>query len=359
MTIHDYTVAELTPGVVTSMLRTTPEWADAAVAQVKSTAVGTGQMASSYRLDLDYERQPTGAPDTLIAKMPSTDPTSRQMALATGAYLREICFYRSLAALTTARTPACHFADITSDSLGFVLLLEDMGPARTIDQLAGCTPDQAELALAQAADLHGPTWGHPALKAESWLSIADLWSALAGSIPQVTGMWLERFGKYLRPEHLPVIEECGSHVSSWLATLRDSRCLWHGDFRLDNLLFDAQDGRTPVVVVDWQSVSSGPGIADVSYFLGNSLSEADRMATERALVTSYHRRLLAHGVQGYSLDQCWHEYRAHAIYGLMLSIPISLGVQPTERGDRMFAAMADRAANQMLVNDTFAALKEL
>jgi hypothetical protein len=68
-------------------------------------------------------------------------------------------------------------------------------------------------------------------------------------------------------------------------------------------------------------------------------------------------RLEAHGVAGYSAEQCWQEYRAHALYGLILAIPVSLGVQTTERGDRMFAAMADRAASQVLVNDIYSALQ--
>jgi hypothetical protein len=229
----------------------------------------------------------------------------------------------------------------------------------SIDQLSGCTPDHAELALAQAAALHGPSWGHPCLREQKWLPTEELWNGLAGSIPQITGMWLERFGPHLKPDHVGVVEQLGSHIPGWLGTVSDYRSLWHGDFRLDNMLFDAQAGRTPITVVDWQSTSTGPGIADVSYFLGNSVIEDIRAEHERDLVGEYHRRLVSSGVDGYSADRCWLEYRAHALYGLILTIPVSLGVETTERGDAMFAAMADRAADQIVVSDSYAALKRL
>ena len=43
----------------------------------------------------------------------------------------------------------------------------------------------------------------------------------------------------------------------------------------------------------------------------------------------------------------------------MLTIPVSMGVQTTERGDAMFGAMARRTAEQIIANDSFAALRSL
>ena len=359
MPFTDYRVTELTPENVTAMLRSQPRWRDVVVADVDCAPVGTGQMANSYRLKLTYAQSTEDAPSTVVAKISSTDPASRQLAAASAAYQREVFFYQRLAGVAQIRTPQCYFAEIADDLLGFILLLEDMGPAQMVDQLTGCTPDQADLALAQAALLHGPSWAHSCLREQKWLPVVDLWHSLAGSIPHITGVWLDRFAAHLRPEHVPVVEKLPPQIDRWLKTVGDFRSLWHGDFRLDNMLFDAQDGRTPIAVVDWQSTSTGPGIADVSYFLGNSMIEDDRAKYERELLGEYHRRLVANGVENYSAAQCWLEYRAHALYGLILTIPVSLGVETTERGDKMFAAMADRAAHQIVVNDSYAALQAL
>ncbi|MCV7250605.1 phosphotransferase [Mycobacterium hackensackense] len=351
-----YTIAEVTPEAVTELLSQRTGWTDLSIASLESAPVGTGQMANSYRLTLEYTIRPDGAPDTVIAKMSSTDPDSRQMGAATGAYQREVLFYQHLADLTDVRAPDCFSAQITDDHHDFLLLLEDMGPARTVEQIGGCTPDQADSALGQAAALHAGSWGHATLTEQSWLPVEHVWNALAGALPEIVDPWLQRFGSYLELEHVDVLHRLGREIPAWLATLSEHRTLWHGDFRLDNLLFDAQDGRTRIAVVDWQSVAVAPGVIDVSYLLGTSLTEADRVAHERALVGEYHRRLLSAGVTGYDADRCWLEYRAHALYGLVLTVPVSLGVASTERGDAMFGAMARRVAQQIVDNDSFTAL---
>jgi hypothetical protein len=64
-------------------------------------------------------------------------------------------------------------------------------------------------------------------------------------------------------------------------------------------------------------------------------------------------------VEDYAFDRCWHEYQAHAVYGLILTIPTSLGVQRTDRGDAMFATMLRRVAAQVAANESFAALAAL
>jgi hypothetical protein len=89
------------------------------------------------------------------------------------------------------------------------------------------------------------------------------------------------------------------------------------------------DGTVPVAVVDWQSVAAAPGVIDVSYFLGNSMKVADRLAGERDLVIDYHDALTGRGVENYPFEQCWREYRAHALFGLILTIPVSMSVQTT------------------------------
>jgi hypothetical protein len=351
-----HTIAEFTPQAVTDLLSQRAGWADLVVSSSDSAPVGTGQMANSYRLKLEYSTRPNDAPETLIAKVSSADPDSRQMGAATGAYQREVLFYQHLGTLTDVRSPECFYSHITADHNDFVLLLEDMGPARTVEQIGGCTADQADLALEQAAALHAGSWGHDKLTEQSWLPVENVWNALAGALPQVVEPWLQRFGSYLEPEQVAVVHRLSREVTAWLATLREHRTLWHGDFRLDNLLFDAQDGRTPIAVVDWQSVAAAPGIIDVSYLLGTSLTETDRATHERALVGEYHQRLTALGVTGYDFGTCWQEYRTHSLYGLVLCIAVSLGVASTERGDAMFGAMARRAAAQIIANDSFAAL---
>ncbi|MEU7819158.1 phosphotransferase [Pseudonocardia sp. NPDC049154] len=183
---------------------------------------------------------------------------------------------------------------------------------------------------------------------------------LAGRLTELTGPWLDRFGRHLDDGHVRIVSELARHTDRWLPLLDDHRTLWHGDFRLDNMLFQSHGGRQQLAVLDWQSLKSGPGVIDVSYFLGTSVEPSDRAEHERALVTEYHERVASYeAAEGYSRDDCWLEYRAHAVYGLVLAIAVSMGVQQTPRGDVMFGTMAARAAAQVADLQTYSALATL
>ena len=39
--------------------------------------------------------------------------------------------------------------------------------------------------------------------------------------------------------------------------------LIHGDFRLDNMLFDVKGAAEPIAVLDWQTVALGNGLTDI------------------------------------------------------------------------------------------------
>lgn len=128
--------------VVTEPAGLTAAWLstalDSPVASVEQEPVGTGQMGASYRLRLTYDDHAVDdRPDSFVAKLPSPDPTLRSMAA--GAYLTEVGSYRDMAETIAMRTPTCHYAATADDGAWFVLLLEDLHPARQGDQLRGST----------------------------------------------------------------------------------------------------------------------------------------------------------------------------------------------------------------------------
>ena len=134
------------------------------------------------------------------------------------------------------------------------------------------------------------------------------------------------------------------------------RTVQHADYRLDNLLFGTDGGCPTVTVVDWQTVTLGPGPADVSYFLGAGLMPEQRRAHEETLVRDYHRQLISGGVEDYSWDRCLTEYRRHAYAGYIMAVGASMLVERTARGDEMFLTMARRHAAQVQDLDSEALL---
>ncbi len=348
----------LTPAWISHVLRESLDLAGLEVVDIVATPVGTGQMSDSARLNLRYASgRPDGAPASVIAKLPASDPTSRATGVWAGAYEKEVRFYQELAPVLGVRTPFVYRADIDMSSGNFVLLLEDLHPARQGDQLVGCSIAEAELALGELVGLHAPRWGDPQLSA-SWLRAPS--RGMSEALPLLWDVWQARFegcfGADVRAAGDALIESAQA-FDQWPPR---SRCtLVHNDYRLDNLLFGTAEGGPPVTVVDWQSVGIGRGATDVAYFLGGGLLEGVRRDNEERLVRSYHERLIAASVRGADWDDCWLEYRAGAFAGLAMTITAPMLVQQTKRGDEMFLAMARRHACHVLDLDAAAALAEL
>ena len=352
------TAEELTPAWLTDALQASGTvGAGTTVTAATVTPVGTGQMCDSVRIALTYDG-PEPGPDTLVAKLPASDPTSRATAQALRNYELEVRFYQELAPSLPVRTPHCHHADIAADAGSFILLLEDMAPASQGDQLLGCTPDEAAVAVAELPALHAPRWGDPTLAHIPWLHRDPEASRSITSelLPALHTGFRERYADQLDEEVTTACDllfpRLGEHVSGHAGPVT----IVHGDYRLDNLLFGGKDGGVPITVVDWQTVSTGSALTDVAYFLGAGLRPDDRRAHERALVEDYLGRLTTAGVEGYGWDDCWTDYRRGTWSGLIMAVAASMLVERTARGDEMFLTMARRHARHALDLDAAALL---
>lgn len=321
-----------------------------AVDGFSTRTVGTGQMGTSVRYTLHYDRQEPRAPRSVVCKFASADPTSRSTGLALRAYEAEVGFYRDVAHMVEIRTPACHFADIDLSTGEFVLVLEDLAPCVQGDQLAGCSADQAALAMEELAKLHAASWGAPRLAALPWLnrSTPDTMELTTQFAASLFPGFLERYGSRLEPEYIRLAERFRSSLGAWIHSREQPFAVQHADYRLDNMLFGTKEGGYPLAVVDWQTVVWGPPLADASYFLGAGLMPDDRRQHERALLRLYYDALRARGVDGFSWERCWSDYRRYAFSGFLMAVAASMVVVQTERGDEMFLTMARRHGAQIL-----------
>jgi len=340
----------LTAGWLTEALRAGGHLEpDRTVVGVSAAPVGTGQMCDSVRLRLEVDG-PTTAPVTLVAKLPAADETSRATALALRSYENEVRFYQQLAADLPMRTPAVFHADIDTETASFVLLLEDLAPATQGDQLAGCTPEVAQVAVDELVRLHAPRWDDPALAEIEWLhrDRATNQQFLLMLLPTLWAGFVDRYQGELGPEVHRAGGELFGRLEAYVLAETEPWSIIHGDYRLDNLLFDPSPGGTPIAVVDWQTCTHGPPLGDVAYFVGAGLDAPTRRTVEEQLVRGYHAGLLAAGVDGYGWDACWHDYRRGTWVGLVMAVAASMLVERTDRGDQMFLTMAARHAQHAL-----------
>jgi aminoglycoside phosphotransferase (APT) family kinase protein len=302
---------------------------------------------------------PHAGPATLIGKFPSKDATSREFGHSSGYYRSEIGFYNELAPTLPVSAPTALHAALDSNGADFLLVMEDLAPARQVDQLVGCSADQSALALEQAAALHAATWHNTQLAALPWMQgPVNIFNYVTTHFASVIKTFPELCGDLVPEADLQEAAKLVGLANAWQAALSTQTCLWHSDFRADNLLFDADGGRRPVVVLDWQSCGFGPGTMDIALWLGTSMTLAQRRLHERALVSHYHQALLRHGVTGYSAEQCWDDYRLHAVHGLQVGV-FGLGaVKRTPRGDQMWKTWIERTAAQVRDLDSFSLLAQ-
>ena len=346
------------PAIVDDPQQLTPAWFDAvlgsgpAVRDVRTEPVGTGQMASTLRAHLALA---DGTARTVVVKYARPDVESSMAGMA---YAKEVAFYVELGDRVAVRTPRCHYAAIDDGRPRFVLVLEDMAGTEQGDQINGCPVDHAEAALVNLAGLHGTTWCDETLAAADWLGgnaaiTADVMVPVLG---MAADAFAERFAAELDPAEAAVLDATRELLATWMFDRGDRYSVVHGDYRLDNLLFPADDP-AGVAAVDWQTASVGPPARDVAFFLSTCLEVDDRRRHEDDLVAAYHRALGTHGVTGYDLEECRADYRLGMLHGPLIILLGRLTAGVTERGDEMFRAMWRRSAAAIDDLDTLALVR--
>lgn len=309
-----------------------------------SAKVGTGQMCDSYRLRLDWE-EGVDAPATVIAKLPSHDEASRNIAKLTGTYVKEVSWYREMAEASGVPAPLCYHCEIAEDDVDFILILSDLAPARQGDQLAGLGLTGLIPCIEAAAKLHAHLWDDPRLAQIPWLS-RDNGDLIRALFPQLYLGFRERYATRLAPELLEVGAGIVDRLDTYLAREPAARTIVHGDLRIDNILF--APGGEACWLVDWQTLGRGSGAADLAYLIGTSIADPfERAAADRPAFDHWIAALTAAGVAADG-EALWTDYRVGALSGYFMAVFASMSVERTARGDEMFAVMAERPARQAL-----------
>ena len=315
---------------------------NADVTASKVTEIGDGLVGMNVRVAL--HSTDGGVPQSVVAKLPSQDETSRATGVALRNYEREVKFYRDIAHTVDVHVPRCFYSEWNEVDSDFVLVLEDLSPATQGNQILGCSLSHARLAVLELAKLHGPRWGDASLLQHEWLQGREgpdeaetLKNIYAMCLPGFT----ETYAGYLEDEALTLVKEFAGEVDSWLLRREGPHTIGHGDYRLDNLMFATEEGGAPISVVDWQTPSRAQGMSDVSYFLGAGVQPHERREIENALVGEYLDALKSYGVI-YSFDDAWEQYIINSFAGVVMSVVASQLVKHTHRGEKMFAAMATR-----------------
>ncbi len=339
----------------------TAEWLTAAVGagtveRFTTERIGTGQMSECYRVELGYA-DGTDGPASVVLKVAATDPASRQTGLALGLYEREVRFYTDIAPRIGGPVAPCYSAGFDPETGIFHLLLGDADPAVVGDEIHGATIEQARLAVAELGRLHAPLLGDAALADAEWLNRESPMNQAL--VAQLYAGFIDRYGDQITPTHRDVCERFVASFDAYRVQEESTarvHGLVHGDYRLDNMLFGEANADRPLTVVDWQTVTWGPAMTDLAYFLGCALPDDVRRDNYDALLRAYHDALGPNAIVG--LEDVRDGVRRQSFFGVMMAFVASMLVERTERGDEMFMVMLARHAQHVLDTDALATLPE-
>ena len=340
----------LTPAWVTQAL-VAGGWRNARVEALEMQRIGegVGVLAELYRLRPTYAPQSAGGPASMIAKLRSSSPQVRELCAAYGMYERETRFYRDIAGAVGLRTPEPYFCAFDAATGDFVILMEDLAPAASPDQIAGISLVELTAAVDAIATLHAHWWGDPRL--------AELRAIMPSAAEPPYAYVAENYRACLPAAlaglrargHEPlarVAENIGGAIEAMLAAITtEPVTLAHGDFRVDNLMFRQTPAGPALTVVDWQVVMQVRGPFDLGYLMGGAAPTHLRRAQEMALLRRYHDTLTRHGVTGYSFEACQLDYRRAVLFSLVYWVegfPVADRANP--RSAALFDCWADRLA---------------
>ena len=309
-------IDQMTPAFLTGRLRAAGPLSRATVTAVEAQRLGsrTRYNAQLFRLHLHYDRSELRAPRTLVAKLPTLNTALHERAGVFQPGAKENWFYQHVARQTTLPVPRCYYNALDPESGGSVLLLQDLAPAQPGDQAKGASAKDAALALQRLAPFHAAWWSEQAQR-ELPDFIRRPEKAGAATV-LVDRLYAAAWPQFLELNIVVMPEEVrrfGASLAGRLAQVNAllaeaPQTLIHGDFRLENLLWDGAPAKVRCWVVDWEDIALASAMVDVAWFLGGGLRLAEG-GRESELVRHYHQALVAGGVAGYTEAQCFAHYR--------------------------------------------------
>lgn len=318
----------------------------ARIVDMQSVELQGGKLASTVRFLLTWADDDSCGPSSLIGKFPADGARSRQTGQATGAYAIEVAFYRLIAPTAQVAVPRCHFAGIDRATGRFALILDDICPARKVDQVAGSSTDDLAAALVEVSRLHAQYWACERSESLSWVPLRAAPAnarRLAAVYRLLHGRFLDRYEGRLSDRAVGMIERFDTVTRPWSGYDEPPYTLLHGDYRADNLLFGSDGLSPPVTVLDWQNLGIGSGASDVAYLIGGSLPIEIRRNYEEELLRTHLDALAARGI-AVNDRKYRNSYRVNALTGLHMTVVSAMLVDGDPEGDELFVTMAERHA---------------
>lgn len=287
---------------------------------------GSGNWSTNVRLKLRYSADALGErPTSLFLKLTQTNINGETFDDS------EVTYYtRDYIGVSEAPLVRCYDAEYSADQHRYHLLLADVSETHT--EAYNKTPTlEYGLALADGlAAMHAHWWGTARL-AQAGAAIhnaAFIHRFVAIAEPGIQHV-LPRFTDQLPPGGADLIRSVfARHPQALIERARDSSnfTLIHGDAGCYNIL-TPRLGDRPVYLIDRQpfswSFTTWMGVFDLFYIMVLDWDPAFCRQIEIPILRHYLARLQELGVQDYTWQQLWDDYRLCAAMGVYIAVEYS------------------------------------
>jgi hypothetical protein len=211
--------------------------------------------------------------------------------------------------------PACHDAFVDDDK--FVIVLDDVSDKYRAPDESDLADKETWLRCAESlARFHAAFWnlrntnGHPFTVATE----QALRDNAAGDRAHLRRFFVhagERFDEATRRVFRRAMEINNALIMEGRARVLSRRnvTVTNDDSHIYNFMLPVKSGEKPIIV-DFQFWGRGIGTGDLAHLTRVHFPKAYRRSLHTEIVERYHQTLTAHGVDGYSRDECLRDYRA-------------------------------------------------
>jgi aminoglycoside phosphotransferase (APT) family kinase protein len=95
-----------------------------------------------------------------------------------------------------------------------------------------------------------------------------------GYLDRQVPRWLGQLERY-KTREIPEVEEAGRWLAAHTPPMQEPTVI-HGDYKLDNVMFDATLPVAPVAVLDWEQATIGDPLVDLGWLLGLWLDDGEQ-----------------------------------------------------------------------------------
>ena len=316
-------ISQVTLDWLTTVLLHSGALEKGAVGGFEILATQERELSSNASLKLTYKAESSGElPERLFLKMVNMNYDKDEPLLSS-----EVDYYtRDYQGVEGVPIPRCYQAALSEDLQRYHILMDDLSQTH-IGASTNLFTLEHGLALAEGlAVMHTHWWGEDRLR--------------QGGRTIPSAQVIERFVGIAYPGADHILQCCSDELAShWPRTIREiyerhpqaliertrdpnGFTLIHGDAGPWNI-FVPIEGDRPVYLIDrapfdW-SLTTWLGVYDLAYLMVMGLGVDTRRALEQPLLRRYHACLVENGVDNYSWEQLYGDYRLMATMGVYIA----------------------------------------